>query len=297
MRGWPWVQPALLALLQASAGAETSLGSVPVEDAGTLTWLVGDVGVARTEKTRRPSDTLLDWLMHQLPDLKQPRMAVNGLRGWQLLSTGQPVCHSNMARTPEREAQLYFSNTALYATPQVYVRPELVKPLPRDAHGEVDLPRLLADPQFTGAVVQSRSYGVTIDAWLRERSDAPWLQRHVAPDFGSNMLPLLTLGRVDYVIEYPAAVSTLAHQVPAVRTLVGLPIAGTDKVLTVGVACPRTPWGLAMIRRVDQALSSPQGVALLRKAMDRDWPREAQRSVAERIEAFFARRSRPSPDL
>jgi uncharacterized protein (TIGR02285 family) len=266
----------------------------PTEPLVSITWLVGDSGLASSSTQKRPSDFLLDWLTERLPELHHTRMPANAQRGWQLIVAGEPVCTSNLVRTPEREKAAYFSNIALYAAPQVYLRREALAGVPRDGRGEVDLPRLLADTRFQGAVVRGRSYGVTIDAWLRARPAAATLKEVAAADFGSNLLPMLSRGRMDYVIEYPAAVLSLAPQHPAVRELLGLAIARTETLLTVGVACPRTPWGLRMIQRIDRALSTPEGVDMLRHNLDRQWPKALQRAQAERIEAFFARRARPS---
>jgi uncharacterized protein (TIGR02285 family) len=278
--------------------AVTALGAqaleTPVEPAEAITWLVGDSGLASSPSQKRPSDFLLDWLAEHLPELKHARVAANAQRGWQMIVAGEPVCTTNLVRTPEREKAAYFSNTSLYATPQVYLRREALAGVPRDAHGEVDLPRLLADSRLKGAIVRGRSYGVTIDAWLRARPAAATLQEVAAADFGSNLLPMLSRGRMDYVIEYPAAVLSLAPQYPAVRELTGLAIARTEKLLTVGVACPRTPWGLAAIRRIDRVLATPAGVEMLRENLDRQWPRESRHAFAAQIEAFFNRRARPS---
>lgn len=280
----------MAALLVAGAAS-----AQPVVD--HITWLAGDTAVAAVSGTR-PSDRLLDWLTARLPGITHERVVANAKRSWTMIERGEPVCHAGAVRSAQREALAYFSNTWPMPPLQLIVRRERVAALPVDGAGQVDLAALVADTRLQGVVVHGRSYGPALDAVLGQAgAAAPSLGRVTAGDFGSNLVPMLLQGRADYAIEYPNALAALLRSRPEVAGLAALPIKGAVEPVVSGVACPRTPWGQAAIRRIDAVLGTPEGAALLREVLMSELPPDSRRTYREAFEGFFQRRAHPTPGL
>ena len=213
-----------------------------------ITWLVGDTLAVRVSgSVDRPSDRMIRWLSERLPDLQHQRLPANAKRSWMLIGQGEDVCHAGAVRLPEREQLAYFSNTWLLPPLQLVVRSEHRAKLPLDAAGQVDLVALMASPSQHGVLVHGRSYGPALDAMLARRPVGTRLNEVSSGDFGSNLVPMLLQGRADYAIEYPNALTALIHSRLEVQGLVTVPIKGAIDPVVCGVACPRTPWGLAAI--------------------------------------------------
>jgi uncharacterized protein (TIGR02285 family) len=286
-----WHHAAWLAVLLVAAPARAQ---VAVE---RITWLAGDTAAASVSGSR-PSDRLLDWLTARLPGITHERVIANAKRSWTLIERGEAVCHASAVRSPQREALAYFSNTWPMPPLQLIVRRERVAALPVDAAGQVDLPALLADSRLQGVAVHGRSYGTVLDAMLGPPdATLPSLRRVTAGDFGSNLVPMLLQGRADYAFEYPNALAALLRTRPEVSGLAALPIKGAVEPVISGVACPRTPWGQAAIRRIDALLGTPEGAALLRDVLMADLPPDSRRQYREAFDSFFQRRAQPTPGL
>jgi uncharacterized protein (TIGR02285 family) len=282
---------AALAVLLAAVSAQAQ---VAVE---RITWLAGDTAAASISGAR-PSDRLLDWLTARLPGIAHERVVANAKRSWTLIERGDTVCHASAVRSPAREALAYFSNTWPMPPLQLIVRRERAAALPLDAAGQVDLTGLLSDTRLQGVIVHGRSYGAVLDGILAQPEAAfPTLRRVTAGDFGSNLVPMLLQGRADYAFEYPNALTALLRTRPEVAGLAALPIKGAVEPVISGVACPRTPWGQAAIRRIDAVLGTPEGAALMRDILMSELPPDSRRQYRDAFDAFFQRRAQPTPGL
>lgn len=166
--------------------------------------------------------------------------------------------------------------------------------LPRNAAGEVELERLLADPALRGALIDGRSYGAFLDRTIAARPRDAALKRYGERDFGSQMLGMLAADRADWAIEYDISLRQSPEAERLTAALQSVPIAGASDPMIAGIACPRTPWGLAAIRRVDAVLGTPAGAQMLREALERWTTPEVRSHYAAQIEAFYRERARPA---
>lgn len=278
---------AVCALVLSTAAALVGAQPVPVV---SLTWLVSNV-----HGTKRPVDGMLAYLSQQWPEVKQGELTANAKRSWQLIAAGEHVCHTSAVRTPEREQLAYFSNTQLLPPPVVIVRRDRYARLPLNAAGEVDLSRLLADANLSGAYVEGRSYGAAIDALIAQRPRGnSGAFGYSSADFGSKILPMLDKGRADYAVEYEVAMALQAGKPIDMKRLRGVPIQGASDPVMAGIACPRTPWGLAAITAIDRLLSTPAAAAVLRLQFANSMSDESLRHYRGRMEAFMQQRAKPS---
>ena len=257
----------------------------------SVTWLVGEA--LQSDGRTRSTDVLLDLMARRLANVKQQVVVANAKRSWRLIGKGEQVCHASAVRTPERERIAYFSNTQLMPPVQLIVHRERLAQLPLIG-GEVDLQRLFADPGLRGALVHGRSYGPALDELIARRpAGNKSVVAYTAGDFGSNMLLMLVKGRADYSIEYDMALPMVIQSTVEARKLASVPISGNSEPVVVGIACPRTAWGLAAIKAIDEVLSTPAAAALLRQQLVGLLSKDALHIYGPRIEAFYSLRSRP----
>lgn len=264
-----------------------------------ITWLVGDaLKPGSGQEAARPSDELIGFIKTRLTDIEHPQQLANAKRSWQFLAQGSEMCVANSVLTAERARVAYFTQTALMPPPQLVVRRDRLGDVPLNSAGQVVLARLFAQGKLRGALVEGRSFGPEIDAQLqvqmKRQEAASDVALYTFGDFGSRVLPMLVRGRADYAIEYDLALVWLAGSEPNIDELTTVPIQGAAEPLRVGIACPRTAWGLAAVKRVDAALGSPEGAALLRQMMVQQLTPQTRQRYALQFEAFYAARSRPS---
>lgn len=281
---------ALLAspVADAQGGAATTAAAPAVTK---ITWLASDhapqmKGADASGVTGR----VTAYLTRQWPGVQHEVVFANAKRSWQMIENGEEVCRANLVRTPEREKVAYFTNTQLTPPPQLIVRRDRLKRLPRNAAGEVQLPRLLADTSLRGALIDGRSYGPAIDEQLAARPAASAVALYSPKDFGARVLQMLSLDRADYSVDQDMAI-VMAGNPP---DLVSVPIQGASELVMAGIACPRTPWGLAAIRGIDKAYGRPEGAANLREGLMHWLTPETKAHYAARLDAFYRERAKPS---
>lgn len=286
---------ALAAALWAPPGAHAAEATVQLD---SITWLSADPSIGTgggSQSGTGPAYLLQQFMQEQLPRVRQPLLQANAKRSWQMLANGEQVCQESSVRTPERELIAYFTDTQVSAPLQLIVRRDKLELLPRNAAGEVELVRLLADGRLRAALVDGRSYGQLLDRQLTERPAGKTVTFYGAADFGSQILPMVVAGRADYTIDYDLGLGRMREREPGQGALLtALPIQGATELMRAGVACPRTPWGLAAITAIDRALGTPAGAAMLRRKGERWLTPEVRLRYAAQIEQFYKERARPS---
>jgi len=280
---------ALLLALAPCAAALAAEGQDPMA-VDRITWLTSDSTAPAVRNAHGVTDRIVRYLKVWWPGVTHEVVVANAKRSWQMIQDGQSVCRANMVRTPEREKQAYFINTQLTPPPQLVVRRDRLVRLPRTASGEVLLPQLLADNSLRGALVDGRSYGPAIDEMLEHRPAGSTVTLYSPRDFGGRILQMVLLDRADYSIEPDMALVMLGDP----KDLVTVPIRGASDLVMAGIACPRTPWGLAAIRGIDRAYGRPEGAANLREGLMHWLTPETQAHYATQFDQFYRERSKPS---
>ena len=283
------LKPLLFALSLLLTGAA---GAADIEG---ITWLSADPLPSADSRVGTGLATkMVAFMKVQWPDVQHQILRANAKRSWQMLAQGEQACHASALRTPEREKLAYFSNTQMSPPLQLIARRDKLALLPRNAASEVDLARLLADPQLRGVLVDGRSYGLFIDKLLGGLPTRKTVDFYAASDYGSKIMPMLSAGRGDYTIEQDMALSVGRELNPQMNELISLPIQGASEPIQVGVACPRNAWGLVAIRGIDKVLGTPAGAAMLRESFERWLTPEVRQHYGARIDAFYKERAKPS---
>ena len=282
-----------LTLLAVAVTPSASDESVRVDG---ITWLSGDPppsdkGSKADSKQLVPS--IVAFMQAQWPEVRHTIVHADALRAWQLIASGEHVCQPSSVCTPERERLAYFTNSLLGPPQQLIVRRDKLAALPRNAAGEVDLARLLADERLRGGIVDGRSYGSFIDTLLAQRPANKAITLYAVSDFGSKIMALLGMDRADYAIGYDVALSQDRESNPLLTQLLSQAIAGASEPVLAGVACPRTAWGLAAIQGIDKVLGTLAGAAMLRQVAARWLTPETRQHYGVRLDAFYKERAGP----
>lgn len=277
--------------LLASAGWLYSclwLGAAPVLAAEVtpldhIVWLQADAS--------KPNP-LVAFLSERLPAIRHQLLAANAIRSWQMVQRGEAACRPTTVHTAQRDREAYFIDTMLAPPAALVVRRARLDQVPRNPAGEADLTALVASNRLRGAFARGRSYGDAIDQLLARQQGNRMLVDYAMAGYGARLQDMLAQDRADYLIESRGALDLMRQRELAANAFVELPIQGSTTPLVLGIACPRTPWGQAAARAIDQAIATPEGVAHLRESTAA-WfsPAEKQRLGPE-LEAFYARRSR-----
>ncbi|WP_143074005.1 TIGR02285 family protein [Roseateles sp. YR242] len=281
---------AQLLLVLATCMAPQADAAPEPERVDHITWLTSDNSTAINPNANGVTDRVVRYLSVWWPGVTHEIVVANAKRSWQMIESGQQVCRANMVRTPEREKVAYFINTQLTPPSQLVVRRDKLTRLPRTSSGEVLLPPLLADTSLRGALVDGRSYGTAVDEMIAKRPAGSSVTLYSPRDFGGRLLQMVSLDRADYSIEPDMALVMMGEP----KDLVTVPIRGASDPVMAGIACPRTPWGLAAIRGIDRAFGRPEGAASLRQGLMHWLTPETQAHYAKEFDQFYRERSRPS---
>ncbi|MDY0745113.1 hypothetical protein SNE35_11365 [Paucibacter sp. R3-3] len=281
-----------LALTAARSGAQQRQREVRVEQ---ITWLSGASANSPDTETATIEE-LHQFIEAAWPQVRYATVRANARRAWQMIALGEHVCQPASVRTPEREKIAYFTDTLIGPPQQLIVRRDRLAAVPRNAAGEADLARLLAEGRLRGLLVDGRSYGRGLDALLAAPAGAssPSLHRFSSSDFGSQIFTMLALNRADWSIDFDNELGLQQREEPQLRQLVSLPVAGAGGMVHAGIACPRTPWGLAAIRGIDRAIGTPAGAALLKRLALNALTPEARQQHARQFDEFYRERAKPS---
>ncbi|MYN06614.1 TIGR02285 family protein [Pseudoduganella aquatica] len=291
---WRTVSAAACALAIAAGLAP---GAAQAKD--VMTWVMPDFPPAAIPVNGKPgngvADQAVNFITARWPDAEHRYIYANARRTWEILERGEAVCFPAALRTPERERIAYFSNTNLLPPPVLIVRGASLPSVPLNSAGEADLAALLERAKLHGIVVDKRSYGAAADGAIARRPRHSSLQIIPVSSYGGNILRMIAAKRADYTLDYDFALAYEMSRAPELATLKTVAVAGGSAPVTVGVACPRTPWGRAAIRRIDRLLGTREGAAALMQAQTR-WQTEASRQRhAAALAEFTRQRGKPSP--
>lgn len=260
-----------------------------------------EAGFDRIEWLLAAGDTDVQQIVAaRTPDLSHGVIRGNPKRVWKALALNEPFCTADVFVRREYADKIYFTPTVLSLPPVLMAWPNILPILPRTVQGPVLLPALLTHTELQGVAVSGRNYGEAVNAMIEQRPRKNALTLLESNLGSARAAEMLLTRRVDYLIAYSGDLEVADPSLPRVSAgarPAALAIDGATELAPAGVACPRTPWGLAAMRRIDAALSAPESVAALRIIQERYMPEAERRRHAAELQAFFNARSRPMAGL
>ena len=261
--------------LQSPAQAMTRPTGEPAKPAAAEAthWLLLGIPPNSIPVNSEPSDgqfdLLLKLVMAQMPGREHKYIYANTGRIVAMLQEGFAACYVSSVVSAERKAMAHLTVNGVVPPLRLLVRKELAAQLQKNGRQEVLLEPLFSRADLSGALEQGRPYSPNIDAALAKSTPNVSRSR-------TQSIQLLRSGRIDYTIGFDSQLhyeQASGERLPLDGQLVSLPIAG-EQVRYTAFACPRTPWGRAMVDEIDAILrkqvSSPDYLAAMNKWLTPD---------------------------
>lgn len=213
------------------------------------------VGVAEL-KDGKPAEGVVYAVQHfveqALPEYQHRYSASAPRRLHHDLQAGLARCSTLLLQDAELDRVGYFVPFLPALPMQLVVRADLQESLPME-QGAVSLSRLMHQTRLRGAITASRGYPVELRALLAQGVAQGSIQSMDSNSSGQNLLSMISLGRLDYTLEFPVVIKRYV-QTSNLPSLRGIPIAENRSLSTAGFYCARTPWGRRIAERLDQAV-------------------------------------------
>jgi uncharacterized protein (TIGR02285 family) len=266
--------------------------------AETITWALQDFPPAYILVNEEPgdgiNDAIIKLIVQRMKDTEHRYVVASTARIFLMLDSGSNLCFLGL-RTPERARQYYLTDVQLVPPLQLIVRKQFVDKLPGNSNGQVSLPKVLANSDLLGVLVTQRSYGPRLDAIISKQPVTSNIQMISSSNTGGNFFDMLHLGRADYTIDFDFMLAYKQYQSPgAYEDLISVPIQENDTPSTAAVICPRTPWGLDAIVKIDAVLADLARHSGLGLANSRWYTPETVRRYGAAMKAFNLKRRSPS---
>ncbi|MFA6119872.1 MAG: TIGR02285 family protein [Sideroxydans sp.] len=223
-------------------------------------------------------------LVTQLPEYDHKFIEMNNARYEQLATEGQKVCKVYYFKTPERERILYFSSPAtVFLSNYVVMRRDKAKLLGNPS--SISLARLMQDPRFDGSFIEGRSYGSQVDQIIRRLKGQAYLHANVTSN--QSLFEFISLGRTDYILEFPAVRAFFEQDLALHPDLVNIAIDEAAPHNITYVTCVRNPWGQQVIGQVNDVLRHYIPTPAYRAATLRWYQPEDQRRLSKFFDRFL----------
>ena len=169
------------------------------------------------------------------------------------------ACTSGLLKNEKREKFIYFSKPALYTLPNEFTirksDEEKFKPY-LTSKQEIDLEKLLKDDKFRFGYVDKRAYHKHIDKLLEEYKLNKTSMARTAQDLTRGLLMMLSLNRVDYIIEYPTMVEYIKKSENIKEDFMQYPIKDANNLIASYISCSKTPNGKKLIHKINSIIDT-----------------------------------------
>jgi uncharacterized protein (TIGR02285 family) len=226
---------------------------------------------SETQQNRGYGNVVTDIIREGLSDYKHDTMATNITRHFYKFKQGEKVCSVGLYRTPEREEFMYFSIPSFLTLPAVLI-------IRKDAQSRfgnrksVKLAEILNDKQLTVGLSKDRSYGAKTDEVLKQHLGSGNIFEITGQELSLNLFKMLMKDRIDGIIGLPEEALYQAEQLGIRDQVMTLAIEenqrGYEDWLS-SVGCSKTPWGKAIIGRINEILLKQRTTERYRAAYER----------------------------
>ncbi|WP_084312120.1 TIGR02285 family protein [Desulfobulbus elongatus] len=216
-------------------------------------------------------DVITRIIQEELAEYEHEEMVTNVTRHFYKFKQGEKVCSVGLFRSPEREEFMYFSLPSFLTLPAVIIIKK--KSLPQfGGHTTVRLADVLNNKNMTIGLSKDRSFGACTDEILDNHRGENNLLEITGQELSLNLFKMLMKGRLDGIIGLPEEVLYQAEQLGIRDQVMTLTIeenqTGYDSWLSA-VGCAKTPWGKAVIDKVNAVLIKERPTERYRAAYER----------------------------
>lgn len=267
------------------------LGALPPASAEPLPWaLLPLPGVVELKDGVPATGLQLDALRlleGRLPDMQPSYRAANYRRLQQDMAQGMDFCAAPFFRRADTDRIGYFVPYTVGTPIQLVIRRAELQRFPL-RNGRVALGELLRDESLRGGLATARTYPEEIRGLLHsglEQRSLEWVGGAVG---GENLPLMVSVGRLDYSFEFGTIISSLEGDPRLQKPLLSVPLAESMALAESGIYCTRSPWGLRVAGRLDQAIRdlARQPEALL-ELYRRTLPPQTYQAYGQKIADYY----------
>lgn len=162
------------------------------------------------------------------------------------------VCFPGSSEAERRKSFSYLTPQYIQPTPKLVTRTDVAAKLLKEGQKSVALKELVMNPEFSGIIAESRSYGPDIDKILAEKPNH--VRTRLLETFGSSVLQIISNKNADYTVEYEFIIKSQQGEGNRYKNIVEIPISDVEPSMIQYLACSKTPEGLAVIKKADQVI-------------------------------------------
>lgn len=203
------------------------------------------------DKGAGAADLAMDLLDMKLSGELRPRISKPSIRIYEQLRDGDHALFPTAIKTPDRESYIRYSE------PFVIINPlKFVSLADEDVPKQINDEFLAENRKMKIASVRGRSYGPVIDLMLKETDSRRITELTNLADEFPRLRLLLENRRIAGFFAYEDEVSALCDALDIPSELFSFSsVEGLDHIYA-SVAAPNTPWGIAMIERINLEIDS-----------------------------------------
>ncbi len=211
------------------------------------------------DKGTGAADLAMDLLDKAISDYPHERLTKPAIRILEELKEGYHGLWPTAIRTPEREGFLYYSEPYAVINPQKFVTLA-----GSNVPGAIDGTTFTRNGDYEVALVRGRAYGNVINAILEDIPPGRKTEvTSLAGEF-TRILKLMEANRVTGFFAYEDEVNALCKTLGIAPERFSFSRVRSLEYIYASVAAPRTPWGLAVIGRINGAIDTIKGPVALK---------------------------------
>jgi len=228
-----------------------------------ITWIRSDLPpvwiIDGQYKGQGLSDVSEKIIREHLLDYLHVVEVFNARRAFKMMGVVDKVCSVGRFRTVEREQEAYFS-MPLPVLPShrlitAQVNAKKIKVIFNSTNTAVSLEELIINhPELVLGIEKGRSYGPIFDQVIENHSHRQNIIFRSGGDMSIGIFKMLQAKRFHYMIEYPWVSLFQVKEVNIISKLFSFPLKGSNGFISGAVACSKTPWGLAMVERINKIM-------------------------------------------
>jgi uncharacterized protein (TIGR02285 family) len=237
------------------------MGQVSASTNKTITWYKPEFPplsiVNGPDAGKGYSDRIESYLIQELNDFDHQVLVSPFKRTLRDMKKGLNACSVTLLKTPARSEFIAFTVPARLLLPNDLVvrKGDLSKFNDfKDESGSISLEKVIQSGIVRIGYSNGRSYTKPIDALLTKYKGSDNLIERLGNEGPKGLLTMLSKGNIDAMFAQPVEAQFHGRSIGVAADIAQLPI-NEIKEYTVGyIGCSKTPWGEAVIKKVDALL-------------------------------------------
>jgi uncharacterized protein (TIGR02285 family) len=192
-------------------------------------------------------------LQSELPQYQHSFKLVNYSRLFRSLENGDQACSLGFYPSKSRDSIVHYSiPDVLWFPLQLFMRKNTYQALAEPK--SLSISDILTNKLGTIGITNGHSYSKQIDKILDQHQGKSEIYINYTGIISENLFSMLTLDRIDFLLEFPPEGSFAAKEINATEKIISVPIKEAEQLSFSHTVCSKTPWGKKVIEDINKAL-------------------------------------------